>query len=357
MIKKSLALCFLLLLSDTFCSECTEKTSLTDEEKEYDICYSLKTSSNEKVCMYDESKNRCVEKTCSDFPVDDCSYMRNVYDQEGPNYKKCIPKTDKSGCELVYCENLKSNCDRFSVSYPGEQCVLNSEKAHCELKRCSDLTSNCEQFIPQDIRYKCILNGEKTQCEIRDKECEEFDTDKCDEYSGNNDGRCILDSSSNKCKLIRCQDLSSSECSKFITRHRDQICAPSGNKCEFKTSCSELSKDFCEKVIFSNEGYKCSYSTENGCEFLSCEDLESNCGQFVPLDPLYKCIPDKEDGGCYLEYKDCEELSKGQCDLFNTEDNLEDVGKRCIEDDGKCVLDSKRLDISLFLLFLFLFLF
>ena len=68
MIKKSLALCFLLLLSDTFCSECTEKISLTDEEKEYDICYSLKTSSNEKVCMYDESKNRCVEKACSDFP-------------------------------------------------------------------------------------------------------------------------------------------------------------------------------------------------------------------------------------------------------------------------------------------------
>ena len=117
---------------------------------------------------------------------------------------------------------------------------MNSEKTHCEIKRCSDLTSNCEQFITNDDHIKCVLNDEKTQCELRDKECEEFDISKCDDYTGTVDERCILDSSSNKCKLIRCQDLSSSECSKFITRYRDQICAPSGNKCEFKTSCRFL---------------------------------------------------------------------------------------------------------------------
>ena len=31
---------------------------------------------------------------------------------------------------------------------------------------------------------------------------------------------------------------------------------------------------------------------EKKCSFMDCYKLESNCGQFVPLDPLYKCTYD-----------------------------------------------------------------
>ena len=143
MIKKSLVFCFLFLLSNTFCSECTDKTSLSDGEDKY-ACYNLRTSSSEKICRYDETKNGCVEKTCSDFAVDECDKMSPVPDQESSNQKMCFPKADNSGCEFVFCEDLKSNCDKFYAVYNGEKCALNSEKTHCEIKRCSDLTSNCE---------------------------------------------------------------------------------------------------------------------------------------------------------------------------------------------------------------------
>ena len=357
MTKKSFVLCFLFLLSNSYCSECTDKTSFTSEEDGYEFCRYLKTSSNEKVCRYDTTKNVCVEKSCSDFDADDCGKMGLINDEEGSNYKSCSPKADNSGCELIYCEDLTSNCDKF-IANPIDQCVMNSEKTHCELQKCEDLTSDCQKFVPKDYRYKCALNDEKAQCEIKEKDCEEADPDKCHDFS-NSDQRCILDSSSNRCRLIQCDTLSSSECTKFRPYSESQICAPIGDKCEIKTSCSELSEEVCETIKFANPGDKCIYSAENGrCEYSSCYQLESNCGQFVPLDTLYKCTYDKEIGGCELEYKDCEELSKDQCDLFNTEDNLEDTGgKRCIEDNGKCVLASKKLDISLLLFSLLLFLF
>ena len=235
---------------------------------------------------------------------------------------------------------------------------MNSDKNNCELQRCEDLTSECEKFVLEDNRYKCVLNEGKTKCELKEKKCEEFDPDKCDNFNDDYDQRCILDTSSNKCRLIKCDTLSSSECTKFPAYDESQICAPIEDKCQIIDSCSKLSEDVCETIKFNDPGEKCIYSDKNGCEYSSCWDLKSNCEQFVPLDTLYKCTSDKKYEGCVLEIKDCEELSKDQCDLFNTEEILEDYGgKRCIEDNGKCVLASKKLDISLLLFSLFLFLF
>ena len=354
MTKKFTALCSLFLLSSSFC---TEKTNLTEDERNRGICYNLKASSNEVACRYDEDKNACYEKKCSDYEWDDCDHLNYDLDKNGEYGKSCVAKSDHSGCELISCESLTSNCERFIPESENIKCALNSEKSHCEIQKCSDLTSDCEKFVPSDYRYKCALNVAKTQCETVYKTCEELDSDKCEEFSTTNEKRCILDSTKGKCKLVECGDLSSSECTKFRPSEESQICAPNGNKCEIKTSCSQLDKDVCETINFRSRGYKCSYSEEKKCSFMSCYDLKSNCGQFVPLNPLYKCYYDDEYGECDIDNKNCEELSAGQCDLFNIEEILEYVGKRCVEDDGKCVLDSKKLDYSILFLSLLFFLF
>ena len=75
------------------------------------------------------------------------------------------------------------------------------------------------------------------------------------------------------------------------------------------------------------------------------------------MNTLYKCIKEKDSGYCQLDPKECEDLPQGQCDLFNTEENLEDFGK-CVERNGYCFLDySSNIEFSISLLFLLFFLF
>lgn len=346
------AFCFLFLLSYSYCSECTDKTNLTEEEINYGKCYELKTSSNELACSYDINKNVCYEKSCSDYDFEDCQKLNYYLDINGVYDKSCMVKSDKSGCELISCESLTSNCDSFDAYSRDIKCVLNSDSSHCEIQKCSDLTSDCGKFVPDDFMSKCALNEEKNKCEITIKSCEELDSDKCN-YGNTLDGRCFFDSVTKKCKLYKCEDLSSSECTKFDAYDETQICIPIGTKCEIRTSCSELDKDVCETIKFNSPANKCSYSTESGCTFSTCNDLSSNCEQFIPLDPLYKCASDEENGNCQAKYKDCEELSAGQCNLYD----IEVEGKKCVEEDGKCVLNySKKLGVSLFVMF-FLFFF
>ena len=163
-------------------------------------------------------------------------------------------------------------------------------------------------------------------------------------------------------KKIYCNDLSSSECSTFRLNIPDQVCLPDGGKCRIK-SCSEFTnKEECESIKFTDKGYKCVFSENNGCEFSSCYSNDNgasptDCEQFIPVDPLYKCIKEKDSGYCRIDPKECEDLPQGQCDLFNTEENLEDFGK-CVERNGYCFLDySSNIEFSISLLFLLFFLF
>ena len=169
--KKFIALCFLFSLSSTYCTLCSDKATLKDGEDE-DICWSLETSEH-KICMYDKNKNGCVEKGCTELEEDECNTISSWY--EDSKLIKCIQKTDKSGCELNSCQDLVSNCDRFSIGNSDEKCVMNSDNTHCEIKRCSDLKSDCGNFIPEDFLYKCVENALKTGCEPKSKNCDELD--------------------------------------------------------------------------------------------------------------------------------------------------------------------------------------
>ncbi len=325
--KKEFAIfCFLLSLTLSHCSACTEKTKL-DEDEDQEDCLYLSTSESGKRCFYDSETGGCVEKTCKELSSNLCKYFRPSTDDE-----TCASKSGNDGCEIIKCSELSSD--------------------------------KCNEFIPHESYYynKCIKNG--NVCQITPKICEDYKKDECDRYSpSNTDYRCIYDDATQKCKEKKCEDLSKTECSKFeIWSYSDQnqnleTCTPFGDKCKIQKCGDFTSKDTCEKVRFTDERYKCTFS-KNLCTLSDCQSLKSNCGSFIPLDPIYKCVFSEYEVGCYTEQKDCGELSKGQCDLFNTEENLEDTnGKRCVEEDGKCTLLSKNLEISALLLSLLLFLF
>ena len=324
--KKEFAIfCFLLSLTLSHCSACTEKTKLDQDEDQEDCLY-LSTSESGKSCFYDSEKGGCVEKPCKELTSNLCKY--------------------------------------FQLNNPDEKCVSKSGNDGCEIKKCSELsTDKCNEFTHDSYdNYKCVKNGES--CEMIPKTCEDYKKDECDSYySDDREYRCVYDDAAQKCKVKKCEELSKTECSKFkIWPNSDQdqnleTCAPFGDKCKIQKCSDFTSQDTCEIVIFSDEAYKCTFSG-GLCTLSNCRSLKSNCGSFIPLDPLYKCVSSEYEGGCRTEQKDCGELSKGQCDLFNTEENLEDTnGKRCVEEDGKCTLLSKNLEIPALLLSLLLFLF
>ena len=325
--KKEFAIfCFLLSLTLSHCSPCTEKTKL-DEDEDQDYCLNLWTEENGKSCFYNSETGGCIEKACKELTSNLCKYFR-------PNNED-------------------------------EICASKSGNDGCEIKKCSELSSDkCNEFYPHEDYYnkKCVKNGDA--CEMTSKTCEDYKKDECNWYTpSSSDYRCVYDDADQKCKEKKCEELSKTECSKFKiwpNSAQDQnleTCAPFGDKCKIQKCSDFTSQDTCEKVTFSDKGYKCTFSS-NQCTLSNCGSLKSNCGSFIPLDPLYKCVSYEDAEGCYYDQKDCEELSKGQCDLFNTEKNLEDTnGKRCVEEDGKCTLLSKNLEISALLLSLLLFLF
>lgn len=55
MSKKVISYLLLVSLSITYCQYCLEKTDLTEEEKDANICRGLTVNSEERVCAYDEN--------------------------------------------------------------------------------------------------------------------------------------------------------------------------------------------------------------------------------------------------------------------------------------------------------------
>ena len=341
---KFLSLLFLLYLSSTYCSTCSEKTSFGEGEVQSEVCRGLTSSSDGYYCHYNSGTNRCEEIYCSSSPSSKyCSQIPDSADG-----KSCLPKDyndEDSGCEYRACSDLTSNCNQFFTGNEDEICTLNSAGNQCEIKTCSTLTENCGQFIPYSPEKKCALNSGENKCEITVKDCEELDSKYCNYYTPSADDgtkRCLPDSSNGKCKKASCEELSKTECSKYIPDGAGKVCIPDGNNCRLQ-SCSEISPDICETIEFDDPGSKC-VKSGTSCTFSTCDSMtESTCGDFIPINKLFKCYYEENSGRCITGYKECSDFARGECDLFNTEDNLEDTdGAKCVESDGKCTLGSQK---------------
>ena len=345
---KLLSLLFLIYLSSTYCSDCSDKTTFEEGETETYACESLSNRNPDGYyCHYNSEKKICEEITCSSSPS--TKYCSRIPDSaEG---KQCLAKdydNEDSGCEYKACSDFTSKCYQFNTGDDDKICTLNSSGNKCEIKTCSSLTSesDCAKFIPYYANKKCAFNNEEKKCKITKKNCEELDSNNCNAYSPSDgdDGtkKCIPDSKSGKCKKSSCEELSKTECSNFTPDDREKVCAPDGEKCKVQ-SCPEISPDICETIPFQNPGSKC-VKSGNSCTFSTCSSMDkSKCGDFIPVNKLYKCYYDEEYGRCNYDNKECSDFARGECDLFNTEDNLEDTdGKKCVESDGKCALSSKK---------------
>ena len=184
--KKEFAIfCFLLSLTLSHCSPCTEKTKL-DEDEDQDYCLNLWAEENGKSCFYNSDTGGCIEKTCKDLTSNLCKYFQ--------------PKNED------------------------EICASKSENDGCEIKKCSELSSDkCNEFYPHESHYdyKCVKNGDA--CEMTHKTCEDYKKeDECDRYApSSSDYRCVYDDAAQKCKEKKCEELSKTECSKFKIWPRD----------------------------------------------------------------------------------------------------------------------------------------
>ena len=352
---KLLSLFFIVYLSSTYCSDCMDKTSFEENEDKYNACYRLSTNSYN--CHYNSDNDHCEELYCNKASSD---YCENIPDS--PEGKRCLPKSDDSGCEYKSCTDLTSNCNEFNTSDEDKICTFNPTTRKCEIKLCSEgLKENCGELKPYYPDQKCAFNADENKCKITFKECEELDSDKCDWYYSKSEDdankKCILDSSNGKCKKFECSELPKTECSKFKPNNNEEVCTPYENNCKLLT-CSQLPVDTCETIEFSNPGIKCVKSGKS-CTISKCEEMStSDCGKFTPVDKTYKCYYSSNANQCTYKHKNCEEFSKGECNLFNIEDNLEDTnGKKCVEDDGKCVLNSKKLEFSAFIILILFLLF
>ena len=339
-------------------------------------------SSPDKICEYDETTQACIEKECSDYDPNDCDSFHStdyacvakngrcelihcndlsadncyrVYSNSRVIEKSCLVKEDESGCELVKCEDLTAKCYRFYFGGGDTKCALNKEGTRCEPQKCSDLTENCEEYIPESYGTKCVFDSELNHCHIVEKECTDYTNKQCNDFhSSDLDESCIPDD--NKCKLVKCSELSNSECSLFRNIETNKICHASStsDKCEF-LKCEDLSVNNCESIEFENDGYRCVISGNN-CVFSSCFELTSNCESFIPLDPGHKCAAD-ENGDCGIKDKECEEMDKDKCKYYNGEEG------ECIysEEEDACVINysnfSKKIELNvLVMLVLFLLL-
>ena len=116
---KLLSLLFLLYLSSTYCSDCSEKTTFEDEDEgsRYYECQIL--NGKDYYCHYNRANQRCEEIYCKTSSAKYCDMIPPNSDG-----KRCIEKSDERGCEYKSCSDLTSNCNEFNTSDDDQYVLL-----------------------------------------------------------------------------------------------------------------------------------------------------------------------------------------------------------------------------------------
>ena len=309
-------------------------------------CYKYTLEYSFSKCV--EENGKCVEKTCTDYTPPNCgnfeyinvgfkcdtdpedpnlcreretkceeySYFtcmqynnRNSNDNSPSEREVCLPKEDKSGCELKSCKSMPTeDCGKFIPMNPDEKCVFNSQGNVCEIQTCSGQEGNCNSFIPNDKSKKCAEEGD--ECQIKENQCKELSADNCYYYDietleedEENPHACIPNEQKNECELKLCEDLNVGECNKFKPLYDDEIqCIARGDKCQL-VACINLTNSECSNFVTNNLEYKC---VPNGNV---CIEQKKECAEL----PINICMEYGEE--CYLDGK------TGKCMVKTTPDS------------------------------------
>lgn len=180
-------------------------------------------SSNEQKCIEpeEETKSNCQEvfKSCEEFDHNNCIKFFTKDDEfdfeETRDFKRCIPKSDNTNCEIKKCSELSQNdCNRFNtlnlLEYTEqnryntlnlleitEQCIAKKDNSGCEIKTCEEMPPDeCGLITNDNFFWKCEKENDK--CIVKIKECSQIPLSFCEivRESGKN---CHLNKSKNKC--------------------------------------------------------------------------------------------------------------------------------------------------------------
>ena len=275
-------------------------------------CGDFIPSNPSRKCFSKGTECEEVDKECEEISYNDCSSYYPQSEEMNKLEAKCVPKKDKSGCELKSCYFLNANeCSEFKFEeYEFKICVPNEDNNGCKIIQCRDIPKgNCNAFndyFSSSNEKKCIEPEEETEsnCQEVYKSCEEFDHNNCEHFMNSDDDfyfkyirdfkRCIPKTDNTNCEIKRCSELSQNDCNRFnilnYLEHTEQCIAKKDN---------------------------------SGCEIKTCEEMLPNeCGLITNKNFLWKC--EKENDKCILKIKECSEMPLSHCEL------VREVGKIAI---------------------------
>ena len=131
-----------------------------------------------KICGQNEDNSGCKIIQCKDVPKGNCKEFNDKF--SGSNIMKCVEPEDEneSNCLEVYksCEEFDyNNCidfhpesKEFYFEYNKDfkRCIPKSDNTNCEIKRCSELSpSECSRFNMNpnlDHTQQCMLKKDKS---------------------------------------------------------------------------------------------------------------------------------------------------------------------------------------------------
>ena len=166
--------------------------------------------SNKMKCVEseDENESKCLEvyKSCEEFDHYNCIEFHKGGDDEfyfeyTKDFKRCIPKSDNTNCEIKRCSELSPNeCNRFNMNPyldHTEQCMLKKDKTGCEIKTCEEMQPDeCGLITNKEFIWKC--EKEINKCVVKIKECSEMPLHYC-EIAYELGKNCHLNESKTKC--------------------------------------------------------------------------------------------------------------------------------------------------------------
>lgn len=306
-------------------------------------CGDFTPSYSAKKCIANGDKCEEVFKECEDLTYDNCDSYYSPSEEINKLEAKCVPKKDKSGCELKSCNNLNSNeCSEFKFDeYELKICAPNDDNNGCKILQCSDIKKgNCKAFndnFSSSNKLKCIEPEDEAEsnCQEVSKLCEDYDHNNCINFIAFGDNefyfeytkdfkRCIPKSDNTNCEIKRCSELSPNDCSRFNNNpnldHTQQCMVKKDNSgCEIKT-CEEMSPDECGLIKNKNKNF------------------------------VWKC--EKENDKCVEKIKEGSELPLSFCEYANEyrkNCHLNESKNKCLseneEENGKTSNEAKFIEL------------
>lgn len=301
----------------------------------YPQCKVDKVQDNED-CFFTTDRKTCEKKTkrCDLYYESTCGGLKGI-----SNNKQCIQRNSRQ-------------CEEITID---DNCRINEVSSKCEKKDGATFDT---------VKEHCKFNEEETECKKQQKECDEYDTDKCQRFNTNcykvkknylpPFDVCQMVTLDDKCEINTngdCQDKSNANLEVY------QKCAYNKEytKCQVTDKgCTEMTSD-CNRCRSSSSGFTC--SKVDGLSYCQEVEIDSSC----QIDTDGKCVKRSTESNkneCRFNWQKTKCIFyqvDSQCKLDETnpycqDGTLSDDNKKCdFQDDAKTKCQPRAKECSEFL--------